>query len=110
MDIFSALAVPTRRKIIELLARKGETSATDISDMFDASPPAISQHLKVLREARLVKVAKKGQLRIYQLDMEGMYAFERWTQETTRSWSARFDAIDAVLEIEKKKLLKAKKK
>jgi DNA-binding transcriptional ArsR family regulator len=46
MDVFEALAAPTRRQIIEMLASKGELSATDIYRRFDASPPAISQHLK----------------------------------------------------------------
>jgi DNA-binding transcriptional ArsR family regulator len=72
MDVFEALAAPTRRQIIEMLASKGELSATDIYRRFDASPPAISQHLKILREAKLVRVERQGQLRIYQIDPDGM--------------------------------------
>ena len=57
-DIFNALAEPTRRDIIEMLATKGQLSASDISTSFKVSAPAISQHLKVLREARLVTMRR----------------------------------------------------
>lgn len=110
MDIFTALAVPIRRDIIEILATKGKLSATDICDRFDVSPSAISQHLKVLREAKLVHVEKQGQQRMYQIDIEGMYEFERWSQRMTHLWNQRFDELDKVLEAEKKKLLKIHKK
>jgi DNA-binding transcriptional ArsR family regulator len=59
MDIFSALADSNRRKIIELLARSGELSATEINEQFQVSAPAISQHLKVRREANLVRMEKR---------------------------------------------------
>jgi DNA-binding transcriptional ArsR family regulator len=107
MDVFTALAVPTRREIIEMLAHRGRLSATDIYHKFHSSPPAISQHLKVLREAQLVIVEKKGQQRIYQLNLEKVYEFERWTQKMTGLWNERFDALDKLLEAEKK-LLKVK--
>ena len=57
MDRFTALADPTRRAILEMLARRGEMPAGDIAAQFDVSAPAISQHLKALREAGLVLVA-----------------------------------------------------
>ncbi len=108
MDLFTALAVPTRRNIIEMLASRGRLSATDICDKFETSPPAISQHLKVLRQVNLITVEREGQYRYYQLDIKGMYEFETWTQKMTHLWSKRFDALDKVLEIDKKKLLKNK--
>lgn len=106
MDVFTALAVPTRRNIIEMLASRGRLSATDIYDKFEASSPAISQHLKVLREVNLVQVEKQGQQRMYQLNVEKIYEIERWTQKMTNLWNKRFNALDKVLEIEKKKLSK----
>lgn len=105
MDVFTALAAPTRREIVEMLASKGRLSATDIYEKFEASPPAISQHLKILREAKLVKVEKLGQQRMYQIDLKGMDEFEQWTQKMTRLWNKRFDALEKVLEAEKEKLL-----
>ena len=104
MDVFEALAAPTRREIIEMLSSKGRLSATDIYQRFDASPPAISQHLKVLREAKLVRVERQGQLRIYQIDPKGMAEIEEWSQRMTRLWNKRFDALEKVLQAEKEKM------
>jgi DNA-binding transcriptional ArsR family regulator len=110
MDIFTALAEPTRRSIIEMLAERGELSATDISDKFDSSPPAISQHLKVLREAKLVRVEKRSRQRIYQIDAKAMEELERWARQTTEMWNRRFDRLDKVLVVEKNKSPKLKSK
>ena len=76
MDKFSAIAEPTRRRMIELLARQGPLSARDISDQFTVSPPAISQHLKVLRETNLVRMEKKAQQRIYRINPEAFREVE----------------------------------
>lgn len=110
MDVFEALAAPTRREIIEMLSSKGKLSASDIYGHFDASPPAISQHLKVLREAKLVRVERLGQLRIYQIDPKGMAEIEQWSQRMTRLWNKRFDALEKVLKVEKEKLKAGTKK
>ena len=104
--LFYALAEPTRRDIIELLASNGQLSATDISDNFAVSAPAISQHLKVLREANFVRVEKRAQQRIYRINPEAMSEVEEWVQEMTRQWNARFNVLDKILEAEKRKLKK----
>src|SRR5271154_4229990 len=103
MDIFTALAEPTRRSIIEMLAQKGELSATDISDQFDSSPPAISQHLKVLREAKLVRVEKRSRQRIYQINPSAMQEIEQWAKQTTALWNQRLDKLDSLLKAQKRK-------
>ena len=103
MDKFSALADPTRRQIIELLAGRGELSATEISDRFAMTAPAISQHLKVLREAQLVRMEKRGQQRIYRLDPGAMTEFEVWVQRLAARMEDRFARLDNILEAEKKK-------
>jgi DNA-binding transcriptional ArsR family regulator len=103
MDIFNALAVPSRRDILELLAARGSLSATDIYDKFDASPPAISQHLKVLRDTKLVVVEKQGQQRMYQINPNGMQEFELWSQKITNLWNKRLDKLGEVLKAEKKR-------
>ncbi len=105
-QLFYALAEPTRRNIIELLASNGELSATDICDNFAVSPPAISQHLKVLREANFVRVEKRAQQRIYHINPDAMSEIEGWVQKMTKRYNARFDALDKILEAEKKKLVK----
>lgn len=103
MDMFAALSDPTRRKILELLAKRGQLPATEISDQFPISAPAISQHLKVLRSAKLVLVEKCAQQRIYQINPDAILALEGWTNQLRRLWNQRFDAITQVLEEEKKK-------
>jgi DNA-binding transcriptional ArsR family regulator len=81
MDIFAALAEPTRRIILERLAANGQMSATEIYRGFKATPPAISQHLKVLREAKLVRVEKRAQQRIYFVNPKPMKELERWARQ-----------------------------
>jgi DNA-binding transcriptional ArsR family regulator len=103
MDMFSALADPTRRKIIEILATNGQLSASQICEKFPVSPPAISQHLKILREAELVHMEKRAQQRIYQLNPESLLVLQDWTHRITQIWNQRFDALEKVLEAEKKK-------
>lgn len=106
MDMFSALAEPTRRNILELLANSGQLSSSDISDKFHISSPAISQHLKVLREANLVSVEKRAQQRIYRVNVGAMDELEEWVRKMKKAWDTRFAALDKILEIEKKKLKK----
>ena len=104
--LFYAPAEPIRRDIIELLASNGQLSATDISNNFAVSAPAISQHLKVLREANFVRVEKRAQQRIYRINPEAMSEVEEWVQEMTKQWNARFNVLDKILEAEKRKLKK----
>ena len=101
MDTFSALADPTRRHIIEMLASRGQLSATDISDKFRISPPAISQHLKVLRQTELVLMEKRAQQRIYQINPLAMHKIEEWAKKMTHLWNERFDRLEELLKIEK---------
>src|SRR5437868_7057839 len=110
MDTFSALADPTRRSIIEMLSASGQLSATDISRRFSVSPPAISQHLKILREVRLVQMEKRAQQRIYTVDATGIVEIEEWAGQMRRFWNERFDALDALLKEEMKKTRKGRKK
>jgi DNA-binding transcriptional ArsR family regulator len=110
MDTFEALADPTRRNILELLASSGELPATAIYEHFSVSPQAISQHLKVLREAHLVMMEKRAQKRVYRLNPQVLSQFETWVQQTRQIYEERFSALDAVLEREKQKLAKDEQK
>lgn len=103
MDKFHALAEPTRRDIIEMLATNGQLCATEICDRFHVTPPAISQHLKVLREAKLVRMEKRAQQRIYQINPDTMLEVEEWAKQMTQLWNQKFDALDTLLKAEKKK-------
>jgi DNA-binding transcriptional ArsR family regulator len=108
MDMFSALGEPTRRSIVEMLAASGQLSSSDISAKFNISSPAISQHLKVLREADLVVVEKRAQQRIYQLNPAKMSELEDWIKKLSRLWDERYSRLDTLLQEEKKKLKKGK--
>ncbi|WP_458123984.1 metalloregulator ArsR/SmtB family transcription factor [Paenibacillus sp. Z3-2] len=99
-DIFSALADPTRRKILEMLASHDGYPASDIHNQFQFSPQPISQHLKILREAGLVHVEKKAQQRIYRLNTHVMVELEEWVHNMKQRWSSRLDTLDDVLKAE----------
>lgn len=110
MDMFSALADPTRRNILEMLASRGKLSATDISDKFRVSPPAISQHLKVLREARLVDMEKRAQQRMYQINTKTIHGFASWVHKLEKTWNERLDVLGEVLkEVQTRKEVRLKR-
>jgi DNA-binding transcriptional ArsR family regulator len=92
MESLAALSDPTRRRIVELLGT-GERSSGEIGAHFAVSAPAISQHLKVLRDARLVRVRTEGQRRIYALDPDGLAAIDRWLAVLRPFWADRLDAL-----------------
>lgn len=96
MDSFTALADPTRRRIVEMLG-SGARPAGEISSAFTLSPPAISQHLKALREAGLVRVKAVGQRRIYSLDPDGLAEMDDWIRRVRRFWNDRLDALEREL-------------
>ena len=91
MKAITVLAEPTRLAIVELLAKKGQLSAGEICVKFHASPSAISQHLKVLRKARLVKVERQAQRRIYRLNPDAMLEVAEWTKKMTHLWHQRIE-------------------
>ena len=74
-----ALGDPTRRQLFEYL-RQGPCSVTELISIVPISQPAVSQHLRVLREARLVKVEKRGQQRIYQLNPVGLAELRQYVE------------------------------
>jgi DNA-binding transcriptional ArsR family regulator len=97
MDGFTALADPRRRDILEVLAR-GECAAGEIGKHFPISAPAVSQHLKTLRQSGLVRVRVEGQRRIYSLDPNGFAAMDQWLARMRHFWAGRLDALEHALE------------
>jgi len=95
----AALADPTRQRIIEMLAA-GDLSSGEIAGHFELSPPAISQHLKTLKQARLVTVKAEKQKRIYALDPQGIGEISQWVERIRDFWTPRLDALEAVLKKE----------
>lgn len=97
MQHLQAIADPTRAHILEMLAAQGSMTAGEIVARFTMSAPAISQHLKVLKEAGLVTVEVKAQSRIYRLNPEGLAVIKAWLDELTHVWTEKFDALEQVL-------------
>ncbi len=93
MAVVAALAEPTRRRIVEMLAQR-ELSAGEIAGRFEVSAPAISQHLKVLRDAQLVRVRAEAQRRIYELDPDGLSELHSWLGALRQSWRGRLSASE----------------
>ena len=96
MNGLTALGDPTRQRIVEMLA-EGRLSAGEISQSFEISAAAISQHLKVLKEAGLVSVSIKGQKRIYELAPEGFVEVANWLNNVRRFWHGRLDKLEEKL-------------
>lgn len=105
-----AVAEPTRRAIVELVAENGQLSAGAISCRFPSSGAAISQHLKVLREAQVLIMEKHAQQRLYRVNPAAMEEIEIWAKQTADRWEERYTALDAVLEGEKAKQSNAERK
>ena len=97
MQAFAALSDPTRRQIVEMLS-EGELSAGEISRRFAMTPPAVSQHLKTLKAAHLVRVRIDAQRRIYALDPEGLAQIDAWLQRVRRFWNPKLDALERELQ------------
>lgn len=93
MQAFAALADDTRLGIVEELA-KGERPVGDLVARFGLRQPTISQHLKVLRDAGLVRVRPDAQRRLYSIDPEGFEVIELWLQRHRRTWAKRLDALE----------------
>ncbi|MDB6158321.1 MAG: regulatory protein ArsR [Gammaproteobacteria bacterium] len=96
MKPLNVLADPTRQRIVEMLAR-GSMSSGDIARRFDVSAPAISQHLRTLRDAKLVRVRAQAQKRFYELDPEGVGELANWVARIRSFWSEKLDALEEEL-------------
>src|SRR5271170_5697385 len=109
MQSLAAIADPTRRRIVELLAER-EHTAGELVEEFDMSAPAISQHLNVLREAGLVVTRAERQSRIQALNPAGFDELDAWLEKTRAVWSRRLDALEHELRSEDERNERAKKK
>jgi DNA-binding transcriptional ArsR family regulator len=101
-NIFSVLSDQTRRSIFEVIAKNGQMSAGDIASKFLVSVPAVSQHLKVLRDAELVHVEKVGKQRFYEINPTKLGEIDRWTEKMVGLWTKRLDRLDEVIQQEMK--------
>ena len=99
---FSALADPTRRAILAQLAR-GEATVKDLAKPFAISAPAITKHLKVLENARLISRSRDAQFRPCRIELQALREIASWLDEYKQMWEQRFDQLDAYLKRQMKK-------
>jgi DNA-binding transcriptional ArsR family regulator len=95
-DAFNAVAEPRRRQIIDLLAA-GERPVNDLVALLGIAQPQVSKHLAVLRRVGLVEVRGEGRRRVYRLNGLPLKQIHDWVKDYERSWSQRFERLDAVL-------------
>ena len=97
MNALAALADPTRRRIVEVLA-EGERSAGDIAAHFAGARPGVSRHLRILREHGLVLSRVDGRRRLYSLDPRPLDELEAWLTHYRAFWENRLDALDTEIQ------------
>jgi DNA-binding transcriptional ArsR family regulator len=93
VDVFLAIADPTRRRLLDQLGRRGEQSVNRLARHFDTSLSAVSQHLRLLREAGLVTVRQSGRERLYQLNARPLRRVADWIAFYDRFWQEKLDAL-----------------
>ena len=98
----AALADDTRMGIVEALAARDHT-VSELVELFPISQPAVSRHLRVLREAGVVEAKAVGKLRVYQLNPAAVRDVGDWAQQCCRAWEARFGALGTHLDSMKEK-------
>ena len=95
-DIFQAIADPTRRAIIALIAAQAMTPNA-LAEHFDTSRQAVSKHLRVLTECELVKQTQQGREIYYELEISKMKEIDKWLSQFRKLWEERFDNLDKYL-------------
>jgi DNA-binding transcriptional ArsR family regulator len=102
MSALDALADPTRRRIVELVAVR-ERTAGEIASHFRTSRPGVSRHLRVLRDAGLVRVREEGQRRLYSLDPAPLAELDDWLARYRHFWSNRLDALETEIKRQRRR-------
>lgn len=95
-DIFQAIADPTRRAILTLIAVQSMTPNA-IAEHFNTTRQAVSKHLKILAECKLVKPEQQGREIYYQLEIDKMKEIDQWLEQFRKIWESRFDQLDQLL-------------
>jgi DNA-binding transcriptional ArsR family regulator len=96
-DVFNAVAEPRRRQILDVLAG-GERPVNALVAQLGLVQPLVSKHLRVLREVGLVDVRDEGRQRVYRLNGRSLKPIHDWVKNYERTWTQRFDRLDAVLD------------
>ena len=96
-DAFNAIAEPRRRQILDVLAG-GERAVNELVAQLGVAQPTVSKHLRVLRKVGVVEVRGDGRRRLYRMNGKALKPIHDWVQAYEQTWSARFDALDDVLD------------
>ncbi|MBK9163099.1 MAG: winged helix-turn-helix transcriptional regulator [Acidobacteria bacterium] len=99
-DVFQAIADPTRRAIIALIAMQAMTPNA-IAEHFDTSRQAVSKHLKILTECEVVSQEQRGREIYYLLEVDKMKEIDEWLEQYRRIWETRYEQLDEMLEVMK---------
>ncbi len=102
-DVYSAIADSTRRALLLRLARDGEKNVTELLEPFSISQPAVSKHLRILREARLVRSRKVGRIRVYAVEASKLREVHDWVTHFEKYWDEKLDALGHYLDKRKRK-------
>ncbi|HCA57142.1 MAG TPA: transcriptional regulator [Blastocatellia bacterium] len=99
-DVFQAIADPTRRAIIALIAMQAMTPNA-IAEHFDTSRQAVSKHLRILAECEVISQEQRGREIYYQLEVDKMKEIDEWLEQYRRIWETRYEQLGGVLEVMK---------
>ncbi|MGI0090574.1 MAG: ArsR/SmtB family transcription factor [Nitrososphaerales archaeon] len=94
VSVFSAVADPNRRAMLDLLAARPRSAGEIVSEFSNLSQPGVSRHLRVLREADLVRVTVDAQQRIYSLKPDGLRELHDWISKYQQFWTDKLDALE----------------
>jgi DNA-binding transcriptional ArsR family regulator len=98
-DVFQAIADPTRRQIINMLAGE-RLNLNAVADKFDISRPAISKHIKILTECGLITIKQQGRERYCQANLKNLELVASWTNQYRAFWTSKLDALEDFLDKE----------
>ncbi|HLP20846.1 MAG TPA: metalloregulator ArsR/SmtB family transcription factor [Chitinophagales bacterium] len=111
-DVFQAIADPTRRAIINMVANE-RLNLNGVAEQFNVSRPAISKHIKILTECGLITITQQGRERYCEAKLDKLNEVSDWVEQYRKFWTIKLDALENYLEqiqSEKKKTVKRKKK
>jgi|ERR1041385_640075 DNA-binding transcriptional ArsR family regulator len=108
-DVFQAIADPTRRDIINMIAHQ-RLNLNAVANKFNVSRPAISKHIKILTECGLINIRQEGRERFCEANLEPLVEVSSWVEQYKEFWAARLDALEEYLENETKKTTTKKSK